>query len=287
MSNTVLYEKVDGIAKITLNRPERGNAFIGEMITAFREALETAKKDNDIRVIVILGAGKDFCTGYDHADNSVILASEGDVVPFDIRRPDTNNDVEFWTMAARLKKPVIAGVHGTIIGSGVWLTLMCDCVVAADDTEFHNLEYAIGLNYSDLLPLIHAKIPMNIAREFAYTGYPITPEVGLRYGLYNHVVPADQVEEATMKLAHRMLRLAPYTLTMQKEIADMAADRAGMFSTIPFSKEALNVGLTFVGTPESDAYWKYGKEHTPDELMQHFHDLMNGLREADDWELGD
>lgn len=281
----ILYEKVEHIAKITLNRPDRGNAFTGEMCRQFKEALETAKWDNDIRVVVLLGNGEDFCTGYDHADNSVILAAEGDVVPFHIRRPDTQKDVEYWSSIYHLKKPVVAGLHGQVIGCGVWIAQFCDCLVAADDTELHNLEYSIGLNYSDLFPLMHWKLPMNVAREFACTGYPIPAEVGLRHGLYNYVVARDKVEVAAMRLAHRMTRMAPYTLSMQKELGDMAYEMMGYSNIIPHSKEALNVGMTFVHTPESDAYWQYGKEHTPDELMQHFHDLMNGLRQADDWVL--
>jgi enoyl-CoA hydratase/carnithine racemase len=281
----IIYEKAEHIAKITLNRPHRGNAFTGEMCQQFKTALDTAKWDNDVRVVVILANGKDFCTGYDHADNSVILASEGDVVPFELRRPDTQHDVEFWSSIYHLKKPVIAGVHGEIVGCGVWMTQFCDCLVAGEDTELHNLEYSIGLNYSDLFPLMHWKLPMNIAREFAYTGYPITAETGLRYGLFNHVVPVDKVEVATMRLAHRMTRMAPYTLTMQKQIADLAHEMQGYSNIMPLAQEAINVALTFTHTDESDAYWRFGKEHTPDELMVHFHELMDSLRTADDWEL--
>lgn len=283
----ILYEKAEGIAKITLNRPHRSNAFTGEMCQQFKAALDDAKWDNDVRVVVILAAGKNFCGGYDHADNSVILASEGGVVPFEIRRPDTQHDVEFWSSIYHLKKPVIAGIHGEVVGCGIWLTQFCDCVIAAEDTDLHNLEYAIGLNYSDLFPLMHWKLPMNIAKEFAFTGYPITAEVGLRYGLFNHVVPVDQVETAAMRLAHRMTRMAPYTLTMQKAIADSAYEMQGFSNIMPLAQEGINVALTFTHTKESDAYWRYGEEHTPDELNAHFHELMDGLRSAEDYKLYD
>lgn len=285
MSEPIIYEKVGQVAKIWLNRPEHGNTFTKKMLNQFEAALKQAEDDKDIRVIVLQGKGEHFNRGYDHSDSECILAAEGDVVPFEVRRRDTQNDVKYYFQLFDHTKPIIAGVRGDVMGSGVWLTVMSDCVIASTDTMFNNLEYAIGLNYSEPFPLQYWKLPMNIAMEFALTGYPMDAQTGHMYGLFNHVVEPDKVDEACMKLAHRMLRLAPYTLAMQHEIGTFAYELKGFKHIMPLAKAGIDAGLTITSTPESEEYWGYAKKHGKEALPGHFRELIDKLQSEDDWTI--
>ena len=284
----IIYEKTeDGIAKVWLNRPERGNAFNSKMLHEFVDALDQAKWDPEVKVIVILAKGDCFTIGYDHGDSTAIRAAAGEVLPYEERRMDTNRDEDLWMSIAKLRKPVIVGARGTVISTGIWIMSCADCIVAGSDVEIHNMEYPTGLNVADPFLLLYSKLPQNIAREFAFTGDPLDAKTLHTYGFFNHVVEPDNVETATMKLAHRMTRIAPYYLTFQKTLADAVADMGGFQAMLPWTKESYNVSTTFTTTPEGEAYWQFAREHSPAELMDHFQKLMNDLREEDDFDLGD
>lgn len=128
---------------------------------------------------------------------------------------------------------------------------------------------------------------MNIAMEFALTGYPIDAKTGLRYGLFNHVVEVDKVDETCMKIASRMLRLNPYTLAIQHEIGQLAHELQGMRHIIPLAKESYNCSTTITSTPESDEHWRWGQEHGMEEMSNHFYRMMDNLRDQDDWNIED
>ena len=287
MSKPILYEKVGQVAKIWLNRPERNNAVTKEMLDLLAQYLKEASDDDEIRVIVLQGKGENFCCSYDHGDSECIIASGKDhIVPFFDRRKDTQNDVDYYFRNFfDHRKPIICGVRGDVMGCGTWFTLFSDCVIAGSDTEFHALEYAIGLNYSEPFPVQYWKLPMNIAMEYALTGYPITAQQGHMWGLYNHVVEPDKVDEACMKLASRMLRLNPYTLSIQHDIGTYAYELKGIRHIMPIAKEGINAALTITSNPGSDAYWNYSSNHTPEEHHAWFHKQMDDLRKEDDWEI--
>ena len=100
---------------------------------------------------------------------------------------------------------------------------------------------------------------MNIAKEKAFTGYTITAPEGYRLGLCNRCVPVEKLENTTMDLAKRMLKLSPYTLTMHKELYKMAYDLRGIQQIIPFSQEVFSISMEMPGTPENQALWEIAK----------------------------
>ena len=99
--------------------------------------------------------------------------------------------------------------QGTALGGGWLIAMSCDCICSADNAVFDNTEYAMNMSYTLYLPWDAWKLPMNIAKEKAFTGYTITAPEGYRLGLCNRCVPVEQLEETTMALAERMLKLSP------------------------------------------------------------------------------
>lgn len=287
MEKQVLYEKVGGVAKIWLNRPEKRNMFTRVLMDQLAEALDESEKDPEVRVVILQGKGDDFCAGYDHSDSEAIIANDGNVVPWDLRRLDSQSDYKYYMRFFNHKKPIICGVKGEVIGNGVWVACFCDLIVAGTDTKFNDLEYACGLNYSDGFPIWYWKMPANIAMEFALTSYPIDARKGLAYGLFNHVVEPDKVDETCMKLASRMLRLNPYTLAIQHEIGTLAYELKGMTHILPFAQEALNAAITITHNPQSDMYWNNSKINGKESQPKLFWKMIHDLEEGDDWTIED
>jgi enoyl-CoA hydratase len=278
-NDPILYEKIDGIAKICLNRPDRGNRINKKMYDMFVEAIDRVSNDSDIRVVIIRANGDDFCCGFDVGDPEVSLnANEEGCVTWEARRANTQEELDLWLRVHDMRKPVIAATQGLVIGGGWLIAMMADCIVAADNVEFDNGEYAMGMSYTLYAPMDAWKLPPNIAKEKAFTGYTINAEEGRIYGLFNRVVPPDELDAAAMRLARRMLKLAPYTLTMHKELYNMAYDLQGIKQVLQYGKEIFNIAMHLPGTPESEAMWNVVKEKGPDEMIRVFAERMKELR---------
>lgn len=282
----VIYQKIDtpkgSIVKILLNRPGHGNRIDGEMWHDFMEAVDMASADRDARVVIFGGVGDDFCCGFDTGDPSVSLnANEDGVVSFADRRENTWEEVDTWLKIYNMRKPTICMTQGTVLGGGWLIAMSCDCICSADNAVFDNTEYAMNMSYTLYLPWDAWKLPMNIAKEKAFTGYTITAPEGYRFGLCNRCVPVDKLEETTMDLAERMLKLSPYTLTMHKEMYKMAYDMRGIQQIIPFSKEIFNVSMQLPGTPENEALWEIAKTQGGAAMDAEFTRQARALREEE------
>ena len=174
----IIYEKISTpkgcIAKIMLNRPDHGNRIDGEMWHDFMEAVDMASVDRDVRVVIFGGVGDDFCCGFDTGDPSVSLnANEDGAVSFADRRENTWEEVDTWLKIYNMRKPTICMTQGTALGGGWLIAMSCDCICSADNAVFDNTEYAMNMSYTLYLPWDAWKLPMNIAKEKAFTGYTI------------------------------------------------------------------------------------------------------------------
>lgn len=282
MSEPILYEKVDQIAKIWLNRPEAFNRINRAMFLALDKAIDKAKADEDVRVVIIAAKGDDFCLGFDGSDPEACLGSnETGEVPWNARRANTQEEIDLWMKIYNLPKPVIGVTQGRSMGGGVLIAFMCDCLIVDEDAEYDNSEFALGMNYTLYTPFDAWKLPMNIAKEKAFTGYSITADEGYRLGLFNRVVPKDKLDAAAMKLARRMLKLAPYTLTMHKELYNMCYDLQGIRDVVPFGKEIFNISLALPGTPENEELWRIAREEGGDAMVAKFRAMMAELKKEE------
>jgi 2-(1,2-epoxy-1,2-dihydrophenyl)acetyl-CoA isomerase len=194
-----------GIVTVTLNRPERLNAFVGHMRRDLAEALEEAGSDPEVRVVVITGAGRAFCAGGD-----VKFMREL------VERKDTEEFARLLGAARRvilairqMNKPVLASINGPASGAGFNLALACDLRLASSDATFSQSFVKIGFHPDwGGTYFIPRMVPSNIACELFFLGDAISADQALQLGLINRVVAPDALEAETRKLAER-LRDAP------------------------------------------------------------------------------
>lgn len=209
----ILLDQTDHVATITLNRPERMNAFGGRMRQQLVEILEALKVDTGIRVVVITGAGKAFCTGGDlreFADGTVQALSKEATN----QRPPMCKAV---LAIHEMEKPVIASVNGVAAGGGCNLALACDIRIASDAARFAQVFTRRGLHPDwggiYFLPRLvgYAK-----AAELIMSGEIVDAAEALRLGLVNRVVAPGELRSATEELAGRIARNAPLPIAFAK-----------------------------------------------------------------------
>ncbi len=209
----ILLNQTDHVATLTLNRPERMNAFGGRMRQELVESLEAVQANADIRVVVITGAGRAFCTGGDlqeFADGTVQALS---------KQATSNRPPMCKAVLAihEMEKPVIAAVNGVAAGGGCNLALACDIRIASETARFAQVFTRRGLHPDwggiYFLPRLvgYAK-----AAELIMSGEIVDAAEALRLGLVNRVVPADELGTATEELAGRIARNAPLPIAFAK-----------------------------------------------------------------------
>jgi enoyl-CoA hydratase/carnithine racemase len=208
----VLYEIKDGIAFITLNRPEAKNAFSPEMIDLWREYLEVSKVDDSVRVIIVSGQGDTFCSGGDIRD-----MAKGKLKSWDMKRFLWDGVHRIVLALEDLDKPVIAAINGAAMGAGLDMALMCDLRVASEKAKLAESYITMGLVAGDggayFLPRI-AGMPK--ALELLLTGDVISAEEALKMGIVNRVVPHEHLVQETVKLAKKIAEKPPLAVRMMK-----------------------------------------------------------------------
>jgi enoyl-CoA hydratase/carnithine racemase len=206
--------EADGIVTITLNRPEKLNAFIGHMRRDLAEALEQAGSDRGIRVVVITGAGRAFCAGGD-VGFMADLIERRDTEEFSRLLGSARRVV---TVIRQMTKPVIAAVNGLASGAGCNLALACDLRIASTEASFSQSFVKIGLHPdwggTYFLPQL---VSPNKACEMFFLGEAIGAEEALRLGIVNKVVPPNELSEATQELANRLRDAPPISIAAAKQ----------------------------------------------------------------------
>jgi len=219
-----MYEHIqtveaEGILTITLNRPDRLNAFIGHMRRDLAEALEHAGSDRSVRVIVITGAGRAFCAGGDIAFMAELL-----------QRRDADEFSRILGAGRRvvlairqMAKPVIASINGPASGAGCNLALACDLRIASDNATFSQSFAKVGLHPdwggTYFLPRL---VTPNKACEMFFLGESIDAEEALRLGIVNQLVAPEDLESATLQLAQRLRAAPPIALAAAKHAVYMS-----------------------------------------------------------------
>jgi enoyl-CoA hydratase len=223
---TVLLEEDLGpVRRLTLNRPEVLNALSTELVDALSGALSRAAEDQAARVLVVRGAGRAFCAGYDLKEEAEHHAEHG--VPDQAGwREELAGSVERMLELFDHPKPVIAEVHGYCLAGGCDLMMMCDLAVASDDALFGEPEIRFGSGVVTMvMPWL---IGARQAKELLFTGEDRIPaDEALRFGLVNRVVPRDQLEEETLVLARKIAVLDPVAVSLTKRSINRTWDAAG------------------------------------------------------------
>jgi enoyl-CoA hydratase/carnithine racemase len=217
-----LYEARDGVGWITLNRPERLNALTFEVYAELTDAFAALRSEGAVRAVVITGAGRAFCSGGDVHD-----------IIGELFKRDMPGLLEFTRMTCALvhniralPKPVIACLNGTTAGAGACIALASDIRIAAPSAKIAFLFVRVGLSGADmgasfLLPRL---VGLAKATEMLYTGDFISAEEAEKVGLYNRVVAADELLNATHELATRLAAGPGFALAMTKEMLNREMD---------------------------------------------------------------
>jgi enoyl-CoA hydratase len=241
-TETLIYEKKDyeegSVVTLTMNKPESLNALNVEFSREIDDALTRVEEDDDVKVVVLKGAGKAFSAGYD-LGRAYFVYGAGKGKPEDkTRRPSQRSRLAYdrWRSESlrnifNLNKITIAQVHGYCIGGGLYMSLCCDLTIAAEDAKIGHSEQRLGFSGAMyVFPIEIMLIGQKRARELLLTGKLIDGTEAERIGLINQVVPPDQLEEETQKLAQSMTLLPRDGIAIGKACARLAYDSMGLSS---------------------------------------------------------
>ncbi|HEX8248185.1 MAG TPA: enoyl-CoA hydratase/isomerase family protein [Pyrinomonadaceae bacterium] len=178
----IIYETENKIALITLNRPEKRNALNDGLVNSLKAALREADRDENLRAIVIRGAGNDFCSGADLSALQKI--SESDVLE---NWDDAHNLMELFALIRKVKIPVVAAVHGRALAGGCGLATACDLVLAAKTARFGYPEVKIGFVPAMVLAILRRNVSEKRAFELATQGFEFDAETAREFGLVNRI----------------------------------------------------------------------------------------------------
>ena len=233
---TVLYEKIDNIAKITLNRPEKRNAESQLMSKEIHEAIHQAEEDGDVKVIILAGAGKSFSSGHDMGGAA---AADERAAP----RHQTGSLEHFLAEESRwvkpmlalrdMGKPIIAQVQGYTIMGGCMLAMMCDFVIASEDARFSERASRQGGYSTEFFAYVY-ELGAKKAKEYLMTGDYFDAQEAYRLGMVNKVVSLDKLEEETMDFAKKLAMQTASSLKYIKQAVNYVQDLMGYRQAVQY-----------------------------------------------------
>ena len=238
---TILYKKEGSLVKVTLNRPDRGNALNRKLTEELEKAIEIVEKDSEAKVLILSGEGKGFCAGADTSEINFdsVQATEAFIKMFQV----------LFNRLEDIEKPTIASINGFAVGGGCELALACDVRIASDKASIGVPEIKMGFlpgaGGTQRLPRLVG--PGN-ALEMLFTGEKLDAHQAYRIGLFNKVVPHEILMEETMKFAEILIQRSAQALKMAKKLV-----RIGMNMDL---KSALELEMQVVSQLSFDAIRK-------------------------------
>ena len=254
-----LYEERDAVAFITLNRPDRLNSLTFEVYRELTDTLSALRSRDEVRVVVITGRGRGFCSGGDVED-----------IIGELFKRDMSGLLEFTRMTCALirniralNKPVIASLNGTVAGAGAVIALACDLRIAADTAKIAFLFVKVGLAGADmgaafLLPKV---VGLGKATEMLYAGDFISADEAGRIGLYNRVVQAAELEAETMRWAEKLAAGPAFALGMTKAALNREID---MSLEMALEAESEAQAICMLNPDFREAYQAFTEKRTPE-----------------------
>jgi methylglutaconyl-CoA hydratase len=230
MAPKVLYQTADGVARVTLNRPEKRNALDGEVVAALRGALAEAGGDKSVRAILIDGSGKDFCSG---ADLAALAHVAGAGVLDNLE--DARNMAEVFLAMRRAPKPVVAGVRGRALAGGCGLASACDIVLASESAQFGYPEVNVGFVPAMVMALLRRSVSEKAAFALVITGDIVSAARARELGLVHAVYPDAGFDGEAAAFARKLAAKPPTAIALTKQLLYRA-------DTLPF-ESALEAGV--------------------------------------------
>jgi enoyl-CoA hydratase len=232
---TLLYHTDGPIATVTLNRPDRLNTIVPPMPDEFEQTIAEASRNPAVKVIVIRGAGRAFCAGYDfgggfhHWDEGITTGGRWDPGKDFAWATSAYGPTQKFASIWRTPKPVIAQVHGWCVGGGSDMALCADLVIASEDAQ-------IGTPYSRmwgcyLSAMWVYRLGLTKAKEHALTGRPLSGREAVDSGLINRAVPFDELERTVAAQAEQLATIPSSQLAAMKLVVNQAYEQMGLQST--------------------------------------------------------
>lgn len=210
---TVLYALEGGVARITLNRPDKRNALNDELIGGLKEALRRADHDENVRVAILLGSGSDFCSG---ADLTALQKISNSSVAENLE--DARSLMELFLLIREVRVTVIAAVQGRALAGGCGLALACDMVLASRSARFGFPEVKIGFVPAMVMAILRRNVSEKKAFELITTGEEITAGEGERLGLINRVFDDDAFATEVRSFASQFERTSSSAVALSKRL---------------------------------------------------------------------
>jgi len=254
-----LYEEQGAVAAITLNRPDRLNSLTFDVYRELTDTLAALGSRDQVRVVVITGRGRGFCSGGDVED-----------IIGELFKRDMSGLLEFTRMTCdlirkirSLNKPVIASLNGTVAGAGAVIALACDLRIAADTAKIAFLFVKVGLAGADmgaafLLPRV---VGLSKATEMLYSGDFISADEAGKIGLFNKVVLASELETETMRWAEKLAAGPAFALAMTKAALNRELD---MSLEMALEAESEAQAICMLNPDFREAYQAFTEKRTPE-----------------------
>jgi enoyl-CoA hydratase len=245
VAQELLYEVKDGVATVTLNRPDQRNALNGELLAALVHAMKRVRDDDAVRAVVLTGAGdRVFCAGAD-------LGGFAADAPLVDKHFASDLFLEFFRLMPRLGKPSLCAANGHVLAGGMGLALSCDLVIAKEGARFGTPEINVGAFPYMIMSIIYRNVPRKKVNEMMLLGEQIPAKQAVEYGLANKVVPADEFDAAVDDWAAKLSSKSPLLMRIGHDAIyrqqDMAIDDALEFLrsqlSLTFSTEDVKEGV--------------------------------------------
>jgi enoyl-CoA hydratase len=245
MADELLYEVDEGIATVTLNRPDQRNALNGALLAALVDAIKGARDDQAVRAVVLTGAGdKVFCAGAD-------LGGFAADAPLVDKHFASDLFLEFFRLMPRLGKPSLCAANGHVLAGGMGLALSCDLLIAKQGARFGTPEINVGAFPYMIMSIIYRNVPRKKVNEMILLGEQFSAEQAVDYGLANKVVPAAEFEAAVDDWARKLASKSPVLMRLGHDAMyrqqDMAIDDALEYLrsqlSLTFSTEDIQEGV--------------------------------------------
>ena len=249
----LLVEDIGPVRRLTMNRPDALNALNGDLLDALSHAVREAGRDDSVSVVIVAGAGRAFCAGYDLNEDA-----EGGEHDARYWHEELALSTERMLELTECPKPTIAQVQSYCLAGGTDLMLACDLAVVSDDAKFGYVDIRFGSGVvSMFLPWV---VGVRRAKELLFTGEDrVSAEEALRIGMVNRVVPSGELTEATLALANEIAKNEPFVIQTTKRAVHRAWDVAG-FRTAMASNTELDVMIETANLPARDEFRRITQE---------------------------
>jgi enoyl-CoA hydratase len=251
-SSAIIFEKIDCIARITLNRPERANALNQAMLEEIGAALDEAEGDASLRAVIVRGAGLAFSSGFDLKEQMERRPSGIDQWRPILRR-DFATTMRFW----HFSRPTIAAVRGPCLAGAFELALACDMTIASDDAFFGEPELKFGAGIvSMILPWV---VGPKIAKEIILTGEDRISALRAReLGIVNKVVPSAELDDAALSMARHIAAIDPQLVQATKRAINRAYEARNMLQALEEAL-AIDLGVEAAGSPDKARFMEVAR----------------------------